>query len=308
MKKIILLATIPLVLCGCRNNKNKDYKIMVPTGAPAIAMAGFAMTKSFETTTDPSTIVPLMASGQVDVAVLPTNVGVNAITKKNVPFKILCTITFGNFYIASTGNDEDGVMDPDDYIVSFQQGAVPDKIFHYVHGDDFDNALHYVASAQDAAKCLKQGKNLTDNEAVVDYVLLAEPALTNVLKTTPKASLYEDLQSKYNEKSNGLIIPQASVFVSNSLEQEVIQEGIYEALEKSVSEMLEDTEVMKAFMNLSSDPETLFGVKPDIAAEVTKNGNKMGLGCKKASLIKDDINNLLKLFGINDGISDENIA
>lgn len=297
-----------MVLCGCRNNKNKDYKIMVPTGAPAIAMAGFAMTKSFETTTDPSTIVPLMASEQVDVAVLPTNVGVSAITNKNVPFKILCTITFGNFYIASTGNDENGVMDPDDYIVSFQKGAVPDKIFHYVHGDDFDNALHYVASAQDAAKCLKLGKNLTDNEAVVDYVLLAEPALTNVLKTTPTASLYEDLHSKYKEKSNGLIIPQASVFVSNSLEQEVIQEGIYEALEKSVREMLEDTEVMKAFMNLSSDPETLFGVKPDIAAEVTKNGNKMGLGCKKASLIKDDINNFLKLFGINDGISDENIA
>ena len=297
-----------MVLCGCRNNKNKDYKIMVPTGAPAIAMAGFAMTKSFETTTDPSTIVPLMASEQVEVAVLPTNVGVSAITNKNVPFKILCTITFGNFYIASTGNDENGVMDPDDYIVSFQKGAVPDKIFHYVHGDDFDNALHYVASAQDAAKCLKLGKNLTDNEAVVDYVLLAEPALTNVLKTTPTASLYEDLQSKYKEKSNGLIIPQASVFVSNSLEQEVIQEGIYEALEKSVREMLEDTEVMKAFMNLSSDPETLFGVKPDIAAEVTKNGNKMGLGCKKASFIKDDINNFLKLFGINDGISDENIA
>lgn len=311
MKKIILLPMLSLLLLSsCKSTKDKvnECKFMVPTGAPAIAMSAFAMTKDFETTTDPSTIVPLMASGQVDVAVLPTNVGVNAITKKNVPFKILATITFGNFYIASTGHDDDGIMDADDYIVSFQQGAVPDKIFHYVHGNEFDNALHYVSSAQEAAKCLRLGKNLLDDSKDVDYVLLAEPALTTVLKANTNASLYEDLQSKYKEKSNGLIIPQASVFVSNSLEQKVVQEGIYEALQKSIDGMIENSDTLKVYMNLVSDPETVFGVKPDVAAEVTKNGNRMGLGCKKASNIKDDINNFLTLFGITDGLTDENIA
>ena len=319
-KKVFLLTALSgLLLAGCKitifgrtfkffEPKNEiDQKIIVPTGAPAIAMSAFAMTENFETVTDPSTIVPMMASGQVDVAVLPTNVGATAITAKKVPFKILCTITFGNFYIASTGHDDDGVMDEDDYIVSFQKGAVPDKIFHYVHGDDYDNALHYVSSAADAAKCLKTGKNLADESKEVDYVLLAEPALTNVLKTTPTASLYEDLQSKYKEKSGGLILPQASVFVKTSLDQEIVMEGIYEVINLSVNQMIEDTSYMTTLMNKVDDPEVIFGVKPEIAAEVTENGNKMGLGVKLASSIKDDINNFLKIFGVNE-LTDENIA
>ena len=142
--------------------EKNDLKIVVPTGAPAVAMSAFSDLAGFEIVTDPSTIVPMMATQSVDVAVVPTNVGATAIMKKGVQYKLLGTITFGNLYIASTGNDDDGVMDEDDYIVSFQQGAVPDKIFHYVFGTRFDNALHYVASAQEAAKCLKTGKNLTD--------------------------------------------------------------------------------------------------------------------------------------------------
>ena len=137
-------------------------KFLVPTGAPAVAMAAFATYEGFETVTDPSTIVPRMANKSADVVVLPTNVGVTALVAKNVEYKLLGTITFGNLFIASTGNDDDGVMDEDDYIVSFQKGAVPDKIFHYIFGNTFDEALHYVASAQEAAGCLKTGKNLTD--------------------------------------------------------------------------------------------------------------------------------------------------
>ena len=318
-KAILLTALTGLLLTSCKitifgrtfkffeKEKSINQKIVVPTGAPAIAMAGFAMTENFETVTDPSTIVPMMASGQVDVAVLPTIVGATAITVKQVPFKILCTITFGNLYIASTGHDDDGVMDADDYIVSFQQGAVPDKVFHYVHGNEFDNALHYVSGAAEAAKCLKTGKNLSDDSKEVDYVLLAEPAMSNVLKTTPDAKVYEDLQSKYKEKSGGLLLPQASVFVKSSLDQETVMEGIYGALNLSVNDMIENTDTMKALMNLVSDPATVFGVQPEVAAEVTQNGNRMGLGCKLASTIKDDINNFLKIFGVNE-LKDENIA
>ena len=137
-------------------------KFLVPTGAPAVAMAAFATLEGFETVTEPSAIVPRMANKSADVVVLPTNVGVTALVAKNVEYKLLGTITFGNLFIASTGNDDDGVMDEDDYIVSFQKGAVPDKIFHYIFGEKYDNALHYVASAQEAAGCLKTGKNLTD--------------------------------------------------------------------------------------------------------------------------------------------------
>ena len=308
MKKVFLLSLIPLVLCGCGSkDKYKDLRFVVPTGAPAIAMSAFAEIKGFETVTDPSTIVPMMAAEQVDVAVLPTNVGVTAINAKKVPYKLLCTITFGNLYVASTGKDDDGEMDADDYIVSFQQGAVPDKIFHYVYGTEFDSALHYVSSAADAAKCLKTGKNLADESKQVDYVLLAEPALTKVLETTPTASVYADLQALYKEKSGGLILTQASVFVRNALEEKVVKGAIYKTIEESVNQMIKKSSNIKSYMEKVDDPATIFGVEPEYAVKTMDAGNKMGIGCKLASEIKDDINKFLTIFGVSE-IADESIA
>ena len=308
MKKVFLLSLIPLVLCGCsRKDKYKDLRFVVPTGAPAIAMSALAEIKGFETVTDPSTIVPMMAAEQVDVAVLPTNVGVTAINAKKVPYKLLCTITFGNLYVASTGKDDDGVMDADDYIVSFQQGAVPDKIFHYVYGTEFDSALHYVSGAADAAKCLKTGKNLADESKQVDYVLLAEPALTKVLETTPTASVYADLQALYKEKSEGLILTQASVFVRSALEEKVVKGAIYKTIEESVNLMIKKSSNITSYMEKVDDSATIFGVEPEYAVKTMDAGNKMGIGCKLASEIKDDINKFLTIFGVSE-IADENIA
>ena len=308
MKKLVLLSLIPLVLCGCgRKDKYKELRFVVPTGAPAIAMSAFAEVKGFETVTDPSTIVPLMAAEQVDVAVLPTNVGVTAINVKKVPYKLLCTITFGNLYVASTGKDEDGVMGADDYIVSFQQGAVPDKIFHYVYGNELDSALHYVSGAADAAKCLKTGKNLADESKDVDYVLLAEPALTKVLETTPTASVYADLQALYKTKSEGLALTQASVFVRSALEEKVVKNAIFKTIEESVNQMIKKSSNITSYMEKIDDPATIFGVEPEYAVKTMDAGNKMGLGCKLASEIKNDINKFLTIFGVSE-IADESIA
>ena len=308
MKKVFLLSLIPLVLCGCgRKDKYKDLRFVVPTGAPAIAMSAFAEIKGFETVTDPSTIVPMMAAEQVDVAVLPTNVGVTAINVKKVPYKMLCTITFGNLYVASTGKDEDGVMGADDYIVSFQENAVPDKIFKYVYGTELNSALHYVSSAADAAKCLKTGKNLADDSKDVDYVFLAEPALTKVLETTPTASVYSNLQELYKTKSDGLMLTQASVFVKNTLEDSVVKDAIYKTIESSVNQLIKRPNKIESNMSKVDDPATIFGVEPEYAVKTAKDGNKMGLGCKLASDIKDDINKFLTIFNVSP-IEDENIA
>ena len=296
-----------MVLCGCRRDKYKGLSFIVPTGAPAIAMSAFADLEGFETTTDPSTIVPLLANGQYDVAVLPTNVGVTAINNKKVPYKMLCTITFGNLFVASTGKDSDGVMDENDYIVSFQQGAVPDKIFHYVYGTQFDNALHYVSSAADAAKCLMTGKNLADESKDVDYVLLAEPALTKVLEKNQTASVYANIQDLYKTKSNGLILTQASVFVKNTLTDDVTKDAIYKTIESSVNQMIKKPSKIEANMSKVDEPATIFGVEPEYAVKTTENGNRMGLGCKLASDIKSDISEFLTIFGVSP-ITDENIA
>ena len=304
MKKLMLLTLMPLLMAGCGGNTStatKDYKDLryfVPTGAPSIAMAAFADLKDFETTSVPKNISDDMALNKVDVAVLPTNVGVAAIKKSGLPYKMLCTITFGNFYLAATGNDSDGVIGEDDYIASFEQGAVPDKVFHYVYGNTLDNALHYVGAASDAARCLALG-TFDDGETVhnVDYVLVAEPLLTNNLKQNPNASVYANLTEEYKTKSGKSYLPQASVFVKNILDKETVVEPIYNLINSSVNHMINDPDSIATYMNKIDNPKEIFSVPTATAIEVTKKSNAMGFGCKRASEIKDDVNQFLSIFG-----------
>ena len=302
MKKRYLLLLTTLLLTGC--NSKGELKIVSPTGAPAVAFYNYSTSDSFQTNSDPSNIIPMMINETVDVAVLPTNAGIQAINGKKVNYKIAATITYGNIFIGATGHDDDGVMDTDDYIVSFQKGAVPDKIFHYVYGDSLDNALHYVSNGQEAAKCLKAGKNLADDGTAVDYVVLAEPALTSVISTTEGRSVYANLQELYKVKSGNLRIFQASLFVNNKLKRASVDEFLNK-LEKDINDGIANPTIIEEGLSKNSAAEAIYGINPAQAKKVTANNNGMGLGFAKAKDNKEAIDLFLSLFGI--GATNEEI-
>ncbi len=279
----------------------KGYSIIVPNGAPALAMSYFCDLENFQGTDNPQNIVPLLANEKVDVAVMPTNVGIQAIQNNNVNYKLLCSVTFGNFYVASTGHDADGVMGPDDYIVSFQPSGVANKIFQYVYDGKLESGVHYVSGAQDAAKCLKMGKNLADDGKSVDYVLIAEPAYSTVAATTPNVSIYANIQEIYKEKSGGYPLFQASVFVRKSLDEQEIQDSILGNIKASINNILKVDNYLYNQMNKIANPKDVFGIEPEMAQKLAMDNNKMGLGCE----IPDSDENIeglkkfLSIFGIN---------
>lgn len=319
-KKIIILPLLVLGMTACQNqgasntsnvnssdfssNSEVDYsslKIITPTGAPAFALYGEAKNPNFDTNSVASNIVAMMSTGEYDVVVLPTNAGIGAINK-GVSYQIAATITFGNLFVASTGHDENGIMETGDKIVLFQQGNVPDKIFHYVYGDQFDSSIAYVADASEAGKCLLTGKNMTNDNEPVDYVLMAEPALTTVLAnesgpTYGKAAVYANLQEEYNKKAQGLDIFQASVFVNKNSDANKIK-AFLASTENSIKEALKDSSKITEALSSLDDPATKFGVNPTVAANVLKKNNGMGLGFKYAYENKAAIDNFLSLFGI----------
>lgn len=306
MKKITLLCLMPILLAGCGKTPDsststeayKKWKYLCPIEAPAVAMAEFAQFSGFETTTQPGNIPSLMAAAnpKYDVVVAPTNVGVNAI-KGGAPYKILCTITFGNFYIASTGKDSDGMMDADDYVVAFQKPGVPGKVLKYLYGATMLNSIDYFGTSSSAIRsCLETGVNAFDGNKDVDYVVLAEPSLTSALKLNSNAFIYEDLQSKYNMKSDGLILTQASVFVKNSLNKDDVKKVFMPKLKSSIEGYVKDSKTLKSAMNNADDPETTFGTEVSLAVEVTKKGNKMGFGFEESAKIIDDLNKFLTIM------------
>ena len=318
MKKIITILTclcLILTLGACSTSREEevvtvektvkaveDMKIVAPSGAPSVAFYNFSDSASFETNGTPSNIVAMMSAAEgPDVVVIDTVSGVNAINN-GAPYLLAATITFGNFYIAATGNDEDGVMSADDNIILFGQNQTPDLVWHYIYGSEFDEAVSFVAAAGDAAAVLQTGNDAQGNPA--DYVFLAEPALFASLNKNEKASIYANVQELYTAKSGTGMI-QASVFVKNDLSDESVNDFLA-VLEKDINAALEDPTVVKAGFDKISEDESKakFGVMAAPVVAVLKQNNRLGLGFKKAYDIKEDIDTFLNVMS-KDSTSEE---
>ena len=307
--RILSLIGAAIMLVGCTNqNINRsNLSIVSPTGAPSLAFYQYASLSNFETNSDPTNIIPMMVAGQKDVVVLPTNAGMQAILNRQAPYKIAATITFGNFYLISMGNDDNNQMDASDTILLFQKNNVPDKIFHYVYGNELDSAIHYVTAVSDAATAAISGRFVdgdSGNNLVPNYVLLAEPVLTNVMSKKEGLTVYANMQEQYKTKSNGLTIFQASVFIKNSVDQKA-GDAFLNSLKNDINSAIKDPTLLSAGLNKATSPSEQFGIAPTMAEAVLKKNNGMGLGFARAKENKESIDNFLKLFNIA-GVNEEN--
>ena len=318
MKKYLSLIAVALALTACNTNSSNQgtgefdrtsLSIITPTGAPALAFYNYSGSERFETNSNPAEgIIPQMVTGQKDVVVLPTNAGMQAILNKKAEYQIAATITFGNFYLVSMNNDSNKTLDADDTILLFQKGNVPDKVFHYVYGDDYNSNIHYVSAVSDAAAAVNAGffaDAETGNNIVPNYVLLAQPVLTTVLnKNADKGyAVYADMQAKYKEKSNNQALFQASVFVKKSLDRKVVT-SFLDSLKADIDAAIKNPEVIQEALKDAQDAQTVYGIAPAMATTVTKNNNGMGLGFERAINNKEAVETFLKLFGI-EGFDEE---
>lgn len=307
MKKILtLLLCLTLFGCSNDNHENRPLSIVVPSGAPSLAFYNELNNSSFNTGDAQSILPELKSDNGSGIIVIDTVNGIKALNT-GANYKLAATITFGNFYIAATGNDENGVMEDGDYIVVFSQGATPDLIFHYIYGNDLDSNLHYVQAVSDASTCLIKGINITDDyknaddKPYVDYVMIAEPALTAALSQNKNASVYSNIQEEYVKKSQGLQMIQASVFVSNKLSDSQINEYL-NSLENIINALLKEPSLFSNATSELEDTEVkeIFGIpNSKIALKVLEN-NSIGLGYKKAYDNKDAIDTFVSIFGMEE--------
>ena len=303
--KNILFLVPALTTISCKKPNNNVLTIIAPTGAPAITLFTQANNKNFETTSKPDLLKSYMASGSYDVIVAPTNIGISSINN-GANYLIAATVSFGNFYIMSTGKDNDGTMNKGDNIVIFQQNSVPDKLFSYIYNDTFKDTTYYVSDLTSAATALENKKVIAESGDYVDahYVLLAEPKVTATLaKNIEGISLYKDLQEEFQVKSNGLSIFQASIFIKASANKTKVDKLLNE-ISTSINEGLINPSLIKEGMEkYSHDADAIssfFGMSSTMAYNLTYKNNALGLGYKNAKENKVGIDNFLSCFNIKE--------
>ena len=300
---LFLLTLLGIASCS----QEQKIKILAPTGAPALAFYNMCIDGNFFTSSTPANIVAEFTElGNKDVVILPTSQGVKSI-QKGAPFKLAATITFGNFYLVSLGNDADQKLNDGDKVVLFQKNQIPDKIFNFIYErNKFE--ITYVENASDAAAVISNGKTIDGKE--VNYVLGAQPTIQGSLSKNLKASIYENIQEKFKEKTNGKTISQASIFIKNSLAKikaDNFLSDIKNDIEKGINNPSLIKEGLSKFSNNETEIAQKFGFNISLGEKWFEGENKVGLGYKVAYEMKDDIDFLLSIIDSTFGGCDEEI-
>lgn len=310
MKKIILLLLM-LLLCACNNtDKSNDdsLTIVTPKGAPVLAFYDQIKNNNY-IRVDASAINALwLGDNSPDIIVCDILSGYKAI-KNSANYSMASVITAGNYYLASTGNDDNKTLDIGDTVVLFgNENQAPNMLFHLLYGNDYDNDLIYESDVLTASSDLINGKTLAGQ--VVDYVFMAQPALYSATQKNKNVSIYEDIGEKYYKKTNSRII-QATVFVNNDTDRTKIEDFL-KRLKTSISNGIQNVNLISNALSIYEDEEAIveYGFNPNVILKAFKMKNyeglnSLGLCYYDAFEIKDDIDYFLDIFGMENTINED---
>ena len=299
MRKLYTLIPLITLLASCTNGANPslrktDLKIISPQGAPAVSMYNFV--NRLTTVMNPqSELIPQFLQNNYDIIVAPAKGGLTSIVKKNAEYKMAAVVTFGNFALVSTGNDDDGVLNEGDKVLYFQPADIPGAVFNALYGD-LGLTTYNVDDVKATAQALNTGTYKIDESTTVqlDYVFSAEPLISNLSKT---ANVKEWASEAFSSKYEGKRIIQAAVFVNNKTDVSKINEFLT-LLEGDMNKAVSNPKEIVNTFNLYGDVDmqaNMFGVDASIVFKCMKDHNGLGLGYLRANTAQDEID-----FFIND--------
>ena len=289
-------------MAGCNNKAKEDYqldlKVASPAGSPAIALYKYLGSDNYEVNSDANNVTAYFSTNDKDVIVAPTNAGIVAINK-GANYKIAATVTFGNFYLISTGKDEDNTLNEGDKVIAFQQNGIAGKLFDYIYSDKSLDVT-YLGTAADV-----KNKVLTE-DVDAGYVMLAQPVVNAVLKAKSDFKLFANMQEDYKTKSGGKEITQASVFINNGTDKAKAKKFLSN-LENDIKALLENPDVLIEATKGIDDvilTSKLSAQKEGVVA-LLKNNNAIGIGYKYAKTNQESINFFMGTLGVSAKIDEK---
>ncbi len=156
---------------------------------------GTGVESAYEASGNPDLLVSKLLSGEVDAAVLPTNVAAKLYAKK-VPIVMGAVTGFGVLYMLSSDPTIQSLSDiRGKEIHNAGKGATPDVLFRYLVKQegldpDKDVAVNFAYAHQELAQLLIAGK--------ISTAVLPEPFATMVLMGAKQARVAVDLQKQWS--------------------------------------------------------------------------------------------------------------
>lgn len=152
---------------------------------------------SFTVSDSPDEVVAKIASGDVDIAAVPTNLAAVLYAKTSGAVQLLAVNTLGVLYIVENGNTVHSVADlKGKTIYASGQGSNPEYVLRFLlqrNGLDPDRDVHIVFSSEhdEVATLVANG--------TAKVALLPEPYVTTVTMKNPRVRVALDLTAEWGK-------------------------------------------------------------------------------------------------------------
>lgn len=262
------LAMTGALLTGCGSNKASEEKITVKVGAlkgattlgllplqDKAANGGANENYEFSMMTAADELLPLMIKGELDIALLPSNVASVLYQKTNGGVTVIDINTLGVLYMVSGDSSISSVADlAGKTIYLTGKGTTPDYVLHYIlngNGIDADQdcTLEYRSEATEVAALLAENSDAIG--------LLPQPFVTAACAQNDALSVIMDMNAEWEklQGENGSRLVTGVTVVRN----EFLQEH-----ENAVAAFMEEHKASAESMN--TDVEN--GAKLAVASEI----------------------------------------
>ncbi len=268
-KRIILIAVLILsfaVFTGCTNTgggNNEEVEVVevqkeaekqkketeiieikgaAPVGAPVLSLIkvlkenpslGKGVKASYEHVTSPDLMASKIVSGEVDFAIVPSNLAIK-LHNKGVEYKYCATGVWGVLYIVSDQEITSWEDLKGKEINMLGRGLTPDIVTRFLLEKnglvaDVDVTFNYVNGGPDLAKLYLSGENVIS--------IMPEPMLSKILTKKTTTNIVFDLQNEWKKATGGSdSYPQAALIIKNELIEKhpEIADSIIKEYERSI--------------------------------------------------------------------------
>lgn len=265
------LAMTGALLTGCGSNKASEEKITVKVGAlkgattlgllplqDKAANGGANENYEFSMMTAADELLPLMIKGELDIALLPSNVASVLYQKTNGGVTVIDINTLGVLYMVSGDSSISSVADlAGKTIYLTGKGTTPDYVLHYIlngNGIDADQdcTLEYRSEATEVAALLAENPDAIG--------LLPQPFVTAACAQNDALSVIMDMNAEWEklQGENGSRLVTGVTVVRN----EFLQEH-----ENAVAAFMEEHKASAESMNTDAENGAKLAVASEIIAK-----------------------------------------
>lgn len=170
-----------------KNEEKFEIKFGAMVGPTGVGAANFIENSKkegskymvdFSLASKPDELVSKLASGELDMAVIPANLASAVYNKTEGKIKALATNNLGVLYLVEIGDSINSLADLEGKeVISTGKGATPEVIFNYLMNKIGKNPesvqMNYQTEASEAAKMMISGK--------ANLALVPEPMVTSIL-------------------------------------------------------------------------------------------------------------------------------